>query len=455
MKALFAVLALLAPALAQNAAQIKQELKTKETAAKQDADALFEVGRWAAEKGLAAEAKRIYQAVLKIRADHEGANVAIGNAQFEGKWLPAKEAEALRRKAEAAQYAAKGLVDVQGVWVEKEHVDDAKRGVFHHEKELVTKDEKVLLMRGHVRHPDTGELIDPKFQDKAAQHLHPIGNEGRWVDVTEADKFHTDAQRPWFVRSAYCTLGSNLPLAQIDTLRQEADKAVERVREAFGELPLKPIHRPVVLIADTTQKFQELGTVFSDGTDAAGAFLARDREDAQIRVPMLGNVRPSVTLSEGKHTPYYVRHAAAMAWLSGASEISGADLPLWLVEGAGSLARYFVNDSDAGWYGKQQMQRGGVKNLKAFFAGFHIDSAMEQADMLSHLYLAGLVVAYASSKQADPAAAAAWKAVKDALAVPGGASKVGPAVEKFAAAMVPLEAKLTAYLQDLLKLAPQ
>lgn len=455
MKALLAVFVLLAPAFAQNAAQIKQELKSKETAAKQDPEALFEAGRWAAEKGLAAEAKRIYQAVLKLKADHEGANLALGNALFEGKWLPAKEAEALRRKAEAAQYSAQGLVEVQGVWVEKEFVDDAKRGIYHHEQQLVTKEEKVLLMRGWIRHPDTGELIDSKFKDKAEQHLFPIGSDGRWVDQKEADKFHSDGQRPWIVRSHYCTLVSNLPLEQIDPLRLEADKAVERVREAFGDLVLKPIHRPVVLIADTSQRYQELGRIFSDGTDAAGAFLARDRQDAQIQIPMLGSVRPAVTLSEGQHTPYYVRHATAMAWLSGAAEISGADLPLWLVEAAGSLARYFVNDSDAGWYGKQQLKRGGVKNLKGFFVGFHIDGAMEQAEMLSNLYMAGLVVSYATSKQSDPAAAAAWKAVKEALGAPGAASKVGPAIDKFVAAMVPLEEKLAEHLAELRKLAPQ
>jgi hypothetical protein len=440
---------------AQGAAALKQELKTKEAAAKRDPDALFEAGKWASENGLSNDARRIYQAVLKIKADHEGANLAVGNALFEGKWLTAKEAEALRKRADAAAYAAKGFVEVQGVWVEKSQVEDAKKGIFHHERELVTKDEKVALMRGFVRHPDTQELIDPRFLEKAQNHLFPIGNDGRWVDEKEADKYHSDAQRPWIVRSAFSTLVSSLPLAQLTPLRLEADKAVERAQRALVDALPRPAHRPVILIADTTQRYQEFGRIFSDGTDAAGAFLARDREDAQFRVPYLGQVRPAVTLNEGQHTPYYLRHATAMAWLQGIAADIGADLPAWFLQGAGSLGRYFVNDSDAGWYGKQQMQRGGVKNLKGFFAGFAINGDMEPSQVSANVYLAGLMLAYASSKDADPTVAAAFKAVKDCLSDAAAGSKAPAAIEKLAGTLVAAEPKIAAYLQELLKLAPQ
>jgi len=447
------LLATLVPA--QGAAQLKQELKNKETAAKRDPDALFEAGKWASENGLSNDAKRIYQAVLKIKSDHEGANLAVGNVLFDGKWLVAKEAEALRKKADAAAYAAKGYVEVQGVWVEKEHVDDAKKGIFHHERELVTKEEKQALMRGFVRHPDTKELIDAKFLEKAQSNLYPVGNDGRWVDEKEADKYHSDAQRPWIVRSAFCTLVSSLPLAQLTPLRLEADKAVERAQRALVDVLPRPAHRPVILIADTTQRYQEFGRIFSDGTDAAGAFLARNRQDAQFRVPYLGEVRPAVTLNEGQHTPYYLRHATALAWMQGVATDVGAELPAWFLQGVGSLGRYFVNDSDAGWYGKQQMQRGGVKNLKAFFASFGINGDMEPSQVSANIYLAGLMLAYASSKDADANVAAAYKAVKDCLSEGGSGGKAGAAAEKLMGSLIAAEAKIAAYLQELLKLAPQ
>ena len=133
---------------AQTPAQLKQELKTREAAAKKDPDALYEVGKWAAEKALAAEAKRLYQAVLKMKSDHAGANEGLGNELLDGKWLPAKEVEAVRKKAQAAEFAAKGLVEVDGIWVEKDKVAEAKRGVFTHEGGLVTRRPEITPIHG-------------------------------------------------------------------------------------------------------------------------------------------------------------------------------------------------------------------------------------------------------------------------------------------------------------------
>jgi len=454
LKALLAVLPLLAlPALAQTPAQVKAELKNKEAAAKKDPDALYEAGKWAADKGLANEAKRIFLAVLKIKPDHEGANVGLGNAKFDGKWLPAKEAAALQKKADAAAFAAKGMVEVDGVWVDKEHVDDAKKGVFHHDGQLVTKEEKLALLRGFVRHPDTDELIDPKYLDKAKEHLFPIGREGRWVDEKEADKFHADEERPWTVRSAHCTLVSNLPLAQLRKLKLEADRGFERASHVLGSARPKPKNRPVLLIAETLQKYQHFGAVFSDGTDVAGAFLANDREDAQVRVPYLGVVRPAVAFNEKDLGPYYVRHAAAMAALRGVADDVGADLPPWFYQAVGSLASRFIQDHDAAWFGKQQMQRGGVRKLKGFFGGFGINGEMEPSEVSAQIYLAGLMLAYASSPGAEPGAAGAFKAIVAAFTDSHG-GKVASAVEKLQHELIGKEDKISAYLQELVKKSP-
>ena len=114
------------PAVAQSA-NLKQELRTKESAASKDADALFQVAKWANEKGLVADAKRLYQAVLKLKPDHQDANLAVGNQLVEGKWLAAKDAEVARKKAMAVEYAAKGFVEVAGVWVEKDNKCGVKK----------------------------------------------------------------------------------------------------------------------------------------------------------------------------------------------------------------------------------------------------------------------------------------------------------------------------------------
>jgi len=83
-RCLFVMLLALAPALAQSAAQLKSELKAKETAAKKDPEKLFETAKWAKEKALAVDAKRLFEAVLKVKPDHAGANEALGNQLIEG-----------------------------------------------------------------------------------------------------------------------------------------------------------------------------------------------------------------------------------------------------------------------------------------------------------------------------------------------------------------------------------
>lgn len=455
MKAVLAVvLSFAVPALdaeAQTPAQLKQELRAKETAAKKDPDALYETGKWAAEKGLVAEAKRLWLAVLKIKPDHEGANLGLGNALFEGKWLPAKEAEALRKKAMAADFAAKGFVEVGGVWVEKQHADDAKRGVFHHEAEQVTREEKLALIDGKVRHPDTGELIDAKFLEKAQNHYYPIGAEGRWVDEKEADTWHSDVKRPWLVRSTHCTLLSTLPLQKLLPLKQLADRGFERAGRLLGGAPPTPAHRPVSWIAATDTEYREWGTAVGDGTDATSAFLMA--EQASMRVPMQGDVRAAICVWHKDWGPYNVRHCAALAYVHGLCADAGADVPLWFLHGIASYASRFENDSDAGWFGKQHVQKGGVRNLKGFFAGFAISGEMESKDIDYNLYQAGLMFSFAA-EGGDAAVTDAMVAVTQALANPkkGGADK---AIDKLTAQLIGAEEKIVAHLQKLIAKSPQ
>ena len=64
-----ALLLLLTPATAQANAKLKQELRSRETAAKKDADKLFEVAKWAKAQKLQEDATRILNAVLKLKPE--------------------------------------------------------------------------------------------------------------------------------------------------------------------------------------------------------------------------------------------------------------------------------------------------------------------------------------------------------------------------------------------------
>jgi len=444
------LLVLAVPAAAQ-AANLKQELRTKESAASKDADALFQVAKWANDKGLVQDAKRLYQAVLKLKPDHQDANLAVGNQLVEGKWLPAKEAEVARKKAMAVEYAAKGFVEVAGVWVEKDQVDDAKRGVFHHEGERVTKDEKLALMAGKVRHPVTGELFDAIHLDKAKNNYFPIGTEGRWVDEKEADTYHSDVGRPWALRTKHCTILSTLPLAKLTELKQYADEGCEKVAVLFGSAVPSPANRPVVLIAATQREYKDYGAEMGDGSDGAGAFLVR--EESARKILFQGEIRITVCDNDKDWGTRYVRHAAALGYAYGIAADVGADLPLWLQHAFGSYTSRFQTESDAGFLGKAHLQRGGVGNVKAFFSSFAIDAgSMEPAAIGYNLYEAGLLLSFAAHA-GDSKCLEALQGLTASFADPKKGSP-DKAVSKLQAALIEATPKITAYLNQLITKAP-
>jgi len=433
---------------AQTPAQLKQELRTRESAAKQDPDALYQVGKWAEDHGLAAESKRIYQNVLKIKADHEGANKALGNELFEGKWVTAKDAAAARKKALDAEYKAKGMVEVAGVWVDKDHVADAKRGIFHFENDLVTKEEMAALGTGMVRHPVTGQIIEAKHLEDAKARKFPIGTEGRWADEKDADSFHADIQKPWIVRTAYCNLVGTLPIAKLEQMKALADRAVERARVLMNSQMPSPANRPTVVVAATDDEFTTYGRQIGDETSAFGAFLAA--EQARMRLEYQGEVRPAVCNAKDENwAPYYLRHAAGLAYANGLGADSGAELPLWFVHAFGGYASRFDDDNAATSFGEQHIAKGGVKDLKGWFNSFALNGEMEPKQLDFNVFQAGLLLAFVV-QGGDAKVTEAMQEV--AASVAGGKSKtVDKAVEKLRAMLTGKEDALRDFLQKVVK----
>jgi hypothetical protein len=444
-----ALAACLASAPCQSAAQLTKELKAKEAAAQKDPDKMFEVAQWAKDKGLANDSKRLYQAILKLKPDHAGTNEAVGNELIEGKWLPAKEAEALRKKAAAAEFAAKGFVEVSGVWVEKDKVEDAKQGIFHHENELVNKAELLALQAGKVRHPDTGQLIDAKHLEKAKNKYYPVGND-RWVDLKEADVWHSDVNRPWIVRTTRGIVISTLGLDKLTQLGMQVDFAYDRVMPLLGLERLHPDKRPIVLIAATRSEYTAYGNDLGDGTDACGAFMAP--KEAKIRIPYFDDVRMAVCDNDKDMGTRYVRHATGLALAAAAANQAGADLPQWLEHGIGSLTSRFHDESDAGWFGKAQQGRGGVGNVKAFFPSFAISGEMEPVAISHNLYGAGLLLSFAASGQ-DEKCSEAWTGVKGLFA--GNKGNAEKTVAKLQTALIDAQPKIVTYLEQLVTKAPK
>ncbi len=437
------------PLAAQSQTKLKQELRAKERAAQKDPDALFAAGTWAKQQSLDADAKRIFQQVLKLDPDHEGANAALGFERVEGKWMPAEEAAKLREKARAAEMLAQGYVQVEGIWVEPDHVEDARRGVFHHDGERVTRAEKVALDGGKVRHPETGQLIDEADLEKARGGYFPLAD-GRWVALDEANAWHADFRRPWAFRTAYSTILSTLPLEKIKELKIYADQGYETVAPLFGGRAPSPAQRPVILVAKTESEYRDYGEALGDGTDVAGAFLVR--RDTKVDMPYRGEVRAAVCHNDKDWGTRYLRHAVALAYANAVAQDTGADLPLWFLHGVGSYTSRFENDSDAGWFGKQHLAKGGVGDLRAWFEGFALSGELDSKAVAYNLYQAGLVLAYAT-RGGDSNATAAMLAVTDALSGKGGgraADAIGVLERQLAAS----RDGIAEYLRKLVEKAP-
>lgn len=387
-------LALLAtPLAAQSASQLKRELKGLEKQAKKDPDALFNAGKWALEVELRKDATRIFKKVLKLDKNHAGAHTALGNEKVDGKWIPAKEAKKLREAAQMAEYTKKGFKKIDDIWVPPDQIDDARKGIFHHDGKKVARFEKIAFQNGMVMHPTTGQFIKAENLEKAEKGYFPIGN-GKWGDQKEADKFHSEFARPWFVRTTYATLASTMPFEKIDALKANADMGHEKVAPLFGGREITPDKRPLIIIAKTNAEYNDYGQSFGDGTDIVGAYLISDEAEFSFR--QQGIIRPSVCNNHKTWGPYYLRHAAALGYVNAIAEEAGVDLPLWFVHGVGTFASRFSNDSDAGWFGKQHVAKGGVTSIKSFFKTFALSSDVEQRQIDHNLYQAGLLLSYAT-----------------------------------------------------------
>lgn len=449
LRSLLVLVACATPLFAQSPAKLKRELRSMENAAKKDPDALFAAGQWAADKDLAADAKRIFQAVLKIAPEHEGANQALGNELVDGKWVSAKDAEELRRKAMVAEYEGKGWTQVSGIWVAPEHAEDAKKGIFHHDGEVLTKNEmEAIQQKGMVRHPVTGQLIERRYLDKAEKRYFQTGV-ARWVDEKEANQFHSDLEHPWIVRSKHCLLLSTLPIDKIEPLREQADAGVERVRSLFGDTALPPARRPVIWIAATESEYRDLGNALGDGTDACGAALIR--EEAKFELAH-GEVRGAICNNHKDWGERYLRHAAAISYVHALADAQGITLPLWFLHGVGAYTSRFHVERDAAWFGKLHQQKGGVRGLRSFFSAYTISGDMESTQIDYNIYGAGLLFSFANTGL-DEGVNQALKEVVDLLtgATTGKADK---AFAKLEAAFTAAEPKIAEHLQEWVAKSP-
>lgn len=433
-----------APITAQSLTELKKQLREKETAAGKDPGALVEVASWAKEKGLVRDMQRILQAVLKLDKDNEKANGLLGFVKHEGEWMPKAKAEAAIKKALAEEMKAKGMIQVEDIWVTKDEVADAKKGIFWHEGERVSKFEKNLVIQGLVRHSVTGEFIRPDDQEKAEQGLFPLGD--RWGAEEEADKYHANRETPWVYRSQTANIVSTRKLAQIKELAIDLDSAVGDASRVFAGLMPTPANRPLVLIAEDEEHYKALGAQVGAEGSAHGVFLS----DQQFEVKNLGQVRPTIMNWRDDWGPYWVRHAAGLAWTAGVAADLGMEFPLWFSRGVAGYVERFSGPGVAQHFGREHLKKGGVNGLAAWFNGFAISPELEPRMIDFNVFQAGLLFSYAMDG-GDPDATAALTAVTTAARA-ADAKQLQKAIEQFQATLTKSEEGLRNHLRKLVNI---
>jgi len=88
-----------------------------------DAEAIFEFGRWLAKNEWPSRASRAYEEVLELDPDHRGARRALGYKLFEGEWVGPDE---LNRR--------QGLVKFDGRWYTKHDLEQLKKEIESNEQ---------------------------------------------------------------------------------------------------------------------------------------------------------------------------------------------------------------------------------------------------------------------------------------------------------------------------------
>lgn len=431
-----------APVTAQSVSALKKELREREAAAKGDVDALVDLADWARQKGLATDRHRILNAVLKLDPDNQRANEMLGLVRYDGKWMTKAKAELLQRKALDAEMKSKGYVEVDGVWVAEDEVADAKKGIFRHEGQRVSKEEKLALTAGKIRHPVTGEFISSIDREKADQGLFPIGGD-EWADEARANEYHAAPESPWLFRTYYATVISNMPIAKIKEITQDLDSGFESAKPFLGGVEPSPANRPLIHIANNDEQYRALGEVVGAEGSAYAVFVA----ESDAHVVGLGNVRPVVMNWRDDWGPYWLRHAAGLSYATSVARDLGADLPLWFARGVAGFAERHYTPGVASHFGKQHLTKGGVKDLKDWFDGFAISGELDTPQIDYNIYQAGLVLGFARDAE-DPEATAALTAVQDA-AKAGDGNALTQAVRELQDVLAGKEAEVREHLRQI------
>jgi hypothetical protein len=120
---------------------LRDQLRFRADAAKDDVGALWELYAWAKKAGFVPELEQILERILVLKPTEVRAHKLLGHEKVDGKWMTPEEKAAWEQAQHEAEMRAKGLVPYKGRWVTPEEKDALEKGLVRDGDEWVTEEE--------------------------------------------------------------------------------------------------------------------------------------------------------------------------------------------------------------------------------------------------------------------------------------------------------------------------
>jgi len=184
-----------------------------------DAEAIFEFGRWLDENEWPSRAKLAYQEVLDLDPDHRGARRALGYSLYEGAWVSPEE---LNRR--------KGLVEFEGRWYTKHDLEELKKQIEGDEELRQALQERRKANDNINKIMRRFATLDKKQRQKAYEDLTRYAEE---LNSPEVRKLADDS-KAWFDEQARIICAKFLARTEVHAVHTKLKQPIESFTTNLG-----------------------------------------------------------------------------------------------------------------------------------------------------------------------------------------------------------------------------
>ncbi len=365
---------------------------------KDDLDGHLDLAVWCLANGLKSKAVRHLKRVLKIDPSNVKAHKLLGHVYYKGKWMTEREKAKLVKKEEEARRKALGLVKYKGKWVTKDEAAKMKAGFVKVGDQWYSPQDAKKVKAGFVRHPETGEWIKKEDLPKAQQGMFLV--EGKWVDVGEANNYHSDWSHPWILTTEHYKVWTNLPWSEAKLRKADVEAVYVRLKNVMEGLEPRRAERMNVYIFATQGDYNTYGSKYGTSySSVSGGWFAQADENL-----------PAVCLWDKNFGKINLPHALALQYQFFLYMGAGLkECPLWFYAGVAVYCdRFFDAQVLRKWGAENIVRAGGVANYgRSWFSRYALSpDAFKASQKL--LKDAGFLICYVKDS-GDKIALKYWK----------------------------------------------